>query len=98
MGSDKKSEEIMTAAVSLAVERGYMKFSRAQVASRAQVSEGLVSYYYSEMANLRTEVVRYAIRHNVLPIVAAALVTAHPLALEAPLEVRKLAAESLLTP
>lgn len=91
-----RSNEILTAAVALASRSGgYLSLTRAAVAARAQCSEGLVSSYFNTMQQMRRAVMRHAVKHEVLSIVAQGLATGDPVARKAPEEVRQKASAAL---
>lgn len=69
---------ILDAAVDISRSLGYANISRQQVADRAGVSTGLVTKYFGTMNQLRVSIVRQAIKSEVLPIVAQALLNNDP--------------------
>lgn len=79
---------ILDAALELAQEKRYDTISRGDVASRATVATGSVSYYFSDMDGLRDAVVAEAIAQGCWQVVAQALVDRHPLVVNAAPEVR----------
>lgn len=62
--------EILEVAVALAKEFGLRKFSRSQISKKTGLASATVSYHFGSMDALRTEVVKYAIENEVLPILA----------------------------
>ncbi len=84
---------ILDAALELAQEQRYDTISRGDVASRATVATGSVSYYFSDMDGLRDAVVAEAIAQECWQVVAQALVDRHPLAVGADWTVRREAAD-----
>jgi AcrR family transcriptional regulator len=64
--------DILRAAVKLAKAHGLRNFSRSEVAEEAGVASATVSYHFGEMPKLRREVVEYAIKNEVLSILADA--------------------------
>jgi AcrR family transcriptional regulator len=65
------------------------------VASRSKTGAGTVNYHYRDMCSLRDAVVRFAIDTRNLLVIGKALMERHPLALAAPVELRKEAAAAL---
>jgi DNA-binding transcriptional regulator YbjK len=63
---------ILSAAVSLARKVGLFHFSRIDVANDAEVGESTVSYHFGTMPELRTAVVKYAVEHEILSVLADA--------------------------
>lgn len=90
-----RKQEILTAAVKLAKRIGYNSIERDAVADLAKVSPPLVSKYFNTMSNLRTEVMREAVRLEIPEIVAQGLAVSCPVAKDAPIELRKAAAATL---
>lgn len=64
--------QILESAVSLAHEKGLRKFSRADVAKRIKLASATVSYHFGTMDVLRRAVVEFAIKNEVLPVLADA--------------------------
>lgn len=87
---------ILKAAVELARAKGFRKFSRLEVARKADTATGTVSYHYGDMGGLRTAVMQHAIDHEVLEIVAQGLAERHVLVLKAPEVLRRKAARCLV--
>lgn len=63
---------ILGAAVSLARAKGLHNFSRIDVAHAAEVGESTVSYHFGQMPELRQAIVKYAVEHEILSILADA--------------------------
>jgi AcrR family transcriptional regulator len=62
---------ILIAAIRLARRPGqYVKLTRAKIAKEAQCTEGLVSHYLGEMDNIRSVIMREAIKHEYLDLIA----------------------------
>lgn len=74
--------KILNAAYGVASLRGLSKLTRLAVARRAGVALGTVSYQFGTMATLRHAVVETAISQEDLPLIAAAIMAKHPLALK----------------
>jgi AcrR family transcriptional regulator len=68
---------ILGAAVTLARKVGYRKLTREDVAREAETAAGSVNYYFGSTEGLRTAVVEYAIEHEIVTIVAEAIVAKH---------------------
>jgi len=57
-----RRDQIMTHAIRLARRIGYMNVRRDDLASKAGVANGLVSVHWSTMAQLRTAIIREAVK------------------------------------
>lgn len=64
--------QILATAVLLARDKGLRKFSRAEVAKRSKMASATVSYHFGDMHALRREVVEFAIKNEVLAVLADA--------------------------
>jgi AcrR family transcriptional regulator len=95
MAPDARSAEILDAAVKLAKRIGFRKLTRDGVAKAASVSTGLVSTHFDGIEKLRDEVMRVAIRDEILPIVADGIANGNRLARRAPVALRQRAVQSL---
>lgn len=91
-----RKAHILAAAVAMAKDTGYHKLTRDAVAESAGVSMGLVTRYFGTMNQLRRDVIRYAIRHNIPEIIAQGLANADDHAKKAPDEL-KARAKAILT-
>lgn len=92
-----RDERVLSAAMRLAVRDGLTAVTRAAVAREAGVSTGTVSNYGAPvlterladpMGQLRDDVMRRAVRDDVVSIVRAGLAAGHPVALDAPADLR----------
>jgi AcrR family transcriptional regulator len=94
----ERDSRILAAAVAVAGERGYASFSRLDVAQRAEVSEATVSNFGvgSPLDRLREAVVREAIRLEILPILAQAIVANAPAATDIPEQLKARALAGML--
>jgi len=79
-----RSKEILDAALMIAAQLGLDATTREAVAKAANVSTGLVSRHFTTMAQLRRAVMRAAIEHEVLPVVAEGLARRDVQAMKAP--------------
>jgi AcrR family transcriptional regulator len=91
----ERAEKILAAAVTFATRKGFHAVTRKSVAREAGVSAGLVSTYFGGMDKLRTEIMRAAVRDEILPIIAAGIMSGHRVAKAAPAPLRQRAANSL---
>lgn len=89
----ERRKQILFVAVQTAVDIGYNKVTRENIADRAGVSEGLIGHYFSTMPKLKRAVMRYAVQHDVAEIVAQGLTNGDPHAKKASSELKKQAAQ-----
>lgn len=73
-----RRRQLLACAIELAKTHGYNRITRKQVAELAGVSEGNVARLYT-MPQLREEVLRHAIDHKMLKIVAQGLASCDPI-------------------
>lgn len=92
--NDRK-QHILQAATALAQEKGHSNLTRDEVATRAQVSTGLVNRYFGDMQQLQRAVMREAVERRMLPVIAVGLALRDPIALGAPQELRREALATL---
>ena len=88
LNSKARKKQILNAAVSLAVKVGYSNIRRDDVAKNASVSTGLINRYFTTIMQLKNEVMRYAIRNEILQIIAEGIVLKDPQALKVPNELK----------
>ena len=81
-------EDILAAALSLSEESHYLLVTREDIAERACVTVGLVSYYLGNMSRARGVILAEAVRRGRARIVAQGLLSRDPVALDAPQELR----------
>jgi AcrR family transcriptional regulator len=89
-----RREQILEAAVETARRKGYAMMTRKDIAERAAVSPALVSAYFGTMVKLRRTVMRYAVRNEVVEVVAQGIVAQDKCALRAPSALKQRAMES----
>jgi len=90
-----RNQAVLEAAVALASERGFRRYSRADVAQRAGVADGSVNNSYGTMNGLHDAVMQTAVERQLVPIVAAGLAERHPAACAAPQGLKDSALASL---
>lgn len=73
-----RKDQILTAAVNLASLNGYQNVTREAIAEAAQCAPASVSHYFGTMTQLRRDIVRAAVRHAILPVIAQALAARDP--------------------
>lgn len=93
-GAERKAQ-ILAAAMRLARKKGYRAITRDAVAKEAAAAQGLVNLYFGNMAALREEVIKEAVKTEDLKIIAQAIANADRHALKAPPALRKRALAAL---
>lgn len=68
--STRKRAHILETAVDQARIHGYDKITRDGVAAAAGVGDGVVNHHYGTMANLKRAVLDYAVKNEILEIIA----------------------------
>lgn len=95
MKPDARTAEILAAAVKLAKRVGFRNLTRDGVAEAAKVSTGLVSTHFGNVESLRDEVMKVAIRDEILAIVADGIANGNRYARRAPARLRARALQTL---
>lgn len=75
--ADRKAS-ILDAALTAAKKHGYNNFRLTHVAEIAECSTALVMIYYKTMTQVRRDVMRAAIRGEVLPVIAVGIALKDP--------------------
>ena len=88
---------ILGHAVQLAKEKGYSHITRDEVATRAEVACGLVTYYFKSIGRLKREIMHYAIRMEHHDILLQGLAAKDLIAERAPKELKAKAVEKYAT-
>jgi len=86
----------MTAALNASKRIGYQKVTRHDIALEAGVSDNLVSNYWGTMTQLRRDIMRHAVRTEVLEVIAQGLVAGDSQAGKASLQLKQQALEQLM--
>jgi hypothetical protein len=96
MGTAKKNA-IIEAAIMLAQQFNYKDISRAEIAALARVkAESLVSFHFGDMDEVRNMIMQQAVDRRILSIVAQGLLDKHPVAMDAPRELKRSALDVLM--
>jgi AcrR family transcriptional regulator len=93
--ADTRKGNILAAALIVAERDGFHKMTRKAIATEAYVSEPLVNKYLGTLPNLRRTVMRMAIKHEVLAVIAQGIATGNAYATGAPEELKARALASL---
>jgi len=95
--ADLRKGQILGIAVELAKKSSYMKVRRSEIARQADIADATVSKYFNTMTQLRRDIMRVAIRDNILEIIAQGLVERDKHAQKATQEQRTAAAKLIAT-
>lgn len=68
-----RKAEILTAALPLASARGYANVTRNDIAAAAGISGPAVQYHFGTMTQLRTDLMRHAVKQECLRVIAQGL-------------------------
>lgn len=90
-----RQSKVLDAAIVLAQGEGYQWITREGVAALAEVSEATVSNAFGTMRDLKRAVLTEAVKRPILVILAQGLADRHPIALDAPADVRNQALATL---
>jgi AcrR family transcriptional regulator len=85
-------DAILAAAMQIANLKGYKRVTRSDIATRAEIATGSVSYHYGSMKKLQAAMVERAVETENLKMLGQALSDRHPVALKAPESLRRAAA------
>ena len=91
-----RRDAVLTAAIELAMRDGFSNITRDGVAKLAGVGAGTVNLYYGTVPQLKRDVMRAAIKQQLLPIIAQGIAARDPRALRAPAGLQRQALDSLL--
>lgn len=89
MNADERKGNLLSAGIAVAMKVGYKSVTRDEVAAQAKVSSCLVTRYFGDMDNLRTEIVKQGAKNGNLKIIAEGLVHKHPAAKKAGAQYRE---------
>jgi AcrR family transcriptional regulator len=87
--------EILEAALLVAQKMGFANIRQKDIAERAGCGYGTVTLHFKTMTQMRREIMRAAIKREILPIIAQGLGMGDPNAKKAPAEIKKKALASL---
>lgn len=90
-----RKNELIEAGLKLAQRKGFSKVTRDDIAAAVGVTGTAVQYHFNTMAQLRTAIMRRAVKTENLPVVAQGIVAMHPCAVRAPAELKDAALNAL---
>lgn len=91
-----RKQQIFNAALQVAKETGYASMTRPLIAEHAGIVPSLITRYFGSVEALKNEIIKHAVEHSVLEIVAQGLAQKDPIALNAPKNVKLRAANCLV--
>ena len=63
-----RKQKILEAAIRLSLTSGYRNITRKDVALSAQSAQGLIGHYFINITNLKKEVLKEAVKREIIPI------------------------------
>lgn len=94
--SEVRKEDILAKALKLAETKGYRDVTREEITTAAGVSGPVVNYHFGTMTQFQRDLMRYAVRHENLAVIAQGLCARDPQARKASEELRRRAVDSML--
>lgn len=92
-----RARSILASALEVARTQGFQTLTRARIAEHAGISPGLVARHWSTTKQLNRAIMRAAIEGEVLEVIAEGLAAGNEHARKAPEELKRRAAELMLT-
>lgn len=89
MKTEARKEDILAAALLLAERQGYTAITRNDIAKAAGIKGPTLHYHFGTMAQLRRDLMRYAIRQDSVKVVAQGIVANDPQAMKLDEETRR---------
>ena len=90
-----RKEDILAKALPLAARHGYASITRGQIAAAAGVSGPVLNYHFGTMAQLRRDLMRYAVRMGCLKVIAQGLTAGDAQARKAAPDIKRAALEDV---
>lgn len=91
----ERKAQILETAVNVCKTKGFHSITREDIAIELQITKALISRYFGTMANLKRDIIRFAIRNEVIPVIAQGLATGDRHAKKAPEDLKQRAAAYL---
>jgi len=93
---DVRREQLLNAAIKIAKQVGYTNVERNAIADDAGVSMALITNYLGTLPQLQRTLMRYAVKNNIVEIVAQGLACRDRHASKASKELKELAAQFII--
>jgi len=74
----KRTEQLLQAALAITQRVGLDKLTREAIAAECGVTPGLVNEYLGTMISVRRDVIRHAVKNEILPIICEAIMRKSP--------------------
>lgn len=84
-----RKQQIVEAALQVALKVGYKKITRKEIAEKAGVSAGLITNYFTPMEILKNEVLILAVRKEIIEIIAQGVGVRDPITRNLPNKLKK---------
>lgn len=84
-----RKEQIIAAGLELAKSKGFYNVTREMIAEKSGCVGGTIQYHFSTMTVLRRDIMRAAVRKEVLEVIAQGIVNKSKVALRVSPELRK---------
>jgi AcrR family transcriptional regulator len=95
MNATVRRQDILAAGLHVAERDGFANVTRNNIAAHAKVSGPTVQYHFGTIKQLRRELMRYAVHHKNLRVIAQGIAAGDAQALKAPPELREAALNSM---
>lgn len=93
---DVRKEEILSAAVVLAEDKGYSRVTRDEVAAAIGVTGSAIQYHFGTMCQLHRDIMRHAVKCRNAKVVAQGLTVGDKYAAKADRKLKQQAVETIL--
>lgn len=91
-----RKDSAIAAALDLAEQSHYLKVTRDQIAAAVGVTGSAIQYHFKTMAQLRSELMRAAVKRERLIVIAQGLTTSDTQAVKAPIALQRRALLSIV--
>ena len=89
MQPKERRDQLLAVAVELSVKLGYNRVTKEDIAKKAGVTPGLINNYFGTMTKLRRQIIRTAIRDEILEVIAQGLINNDPHAKKADAQLKQ---------
>lgn len=93
---DERYKQLLQSAVEVTKEHGFNNMTHALVALKAGVSKATVFNYFKRIDDLRNNVMQYAVKNELLSIIAEGVIDKNEIALSIAPELKKQALASVI--
>lgn len=96
MSPDERYQQLLAVAVDVADSEGFLSLTHSKVANRAGVVKGTVFHHFKTIDALRDDVMKVAVKEEMLRVIASGLAMGNKIAIDAPTNVKKVALASII--